>query len=494
MSKWENAPLVETPKFMSAPKVEEPEKRDYRGIVKGLTPEQEEKAQSVFTGLAEDPTVKTVKGLSAGFGTGATLGLSSLIPALKKETEIAKKETPKAFGAGEVASFLAPGTGPTKLFKGAGKVAGKILPKIGKKVAGEVVESIGKKALRTGIQSGISGGVRETVRGTAETGDFVKGLKRGAIAAPVEAVTGGVLEGVSGGLGKLGGKILKKVLPGKKQIPKGFKPEHINELKVAGTVKESLKKSQVKIDKLSKEVGGTIDDFVAKNPNKKVYVNELFSNAKQDIDGGLVEAIEIGEEEAGKRAITKIFNSAQKQNKLGELNIKQLYELKNKIGKMAFKKTTAMTPDADIVKRNAQKHLWTKLMEKIDESLPEIAPKNQDVHKLMNIKQVAEDAIEAAATRKGLPLNDIFRMSALLTGSGFYAAGHEELGAIVGLSAIGSKAGTTGKGAQIISALGRGVGKEGVKRVITGFAGSQAAKSRIKKEEEEEKLKFKGRF
>jgi hypothetical protein len=459
--------------FQALPKEEKtPEKRTE--IQSRLKEFQVEKPK----GMLEKGLGKTFAGLG-GFAEGAGFGVGRLLhdpltgKPLKETIEETKKEHPLAFGAGEIASYIAPTTGPAKLFKGAGKLASKILPKTTPKL------------LRTATQAGITGGVRETIKGTTETGDIKEGVKRGLLAAPIEAAAGGLTEAASIGLGKAGGAVLKKILPGKKMIPKGFKPEHIKELKVGGSVKETLKKATKK----SGEVGKKIDDIMEKAVDPQIRFNpeKSFITVKKNIYK--IEEV-AGSEKEVLRAIEKIYKDSIKPRGFTgkDLNAQQMRDLRKIIGKIAFPKSVEIR-QADPIKVKAAKLLYYDMMEDIAIKIPEVVKHNKNYHKLKNIIDVADQAIESSTTRKGIPMSDMFRTALFLTGGGAYIGGQEELGTAIGLGALGSKALMTGKGAQTLSGLSGLLGKEAFKRGVSGLAGKQAARLRFGKEEEEEEKK-----
>jgi len=404
---------------------------------------------------------ENVEGFSAGLVEGGTLGLSRFIPPLKKASEQAKEKTPEAFASGEIASFFAPGTGQAKVFKGATKLAGKLAaPKIVKK----------------GVEGLAGGAITEGVRGFSEEGDVLEGVKKGASGALTGAATGAGLTQLGGGLKRIGQSITRKAFGKQAKSFKdlGFNPDDINELDLGGTIKQTIKKSQTKLDELSKN----IDDIASRNiPNARFnIVNDVAKSSKQIADVAETRA----NEKAVQNAINRFTESFKKRGETAkELTLDEYRKIKTEIGKIAFRKTKDLAP-VEAARTQAAKLIYYNMMDNMAEQVPEIVPVNKLMHRVLNINTAAKDAEEIASNKNA-------SLFAQLTTLGFGAgaigaglAGNRELATGLALLGGAERLARTPRGGSSLFKAGKGIGSMGAIRGVSGMTGKIEPKEETK--------------
>ncbi len=346
-------------------------------------------------------------------------------------------------------------------------------------------------ALAGGAEGAVAAGTKQ-VEEFGETGKIDP--VRAAAEIGISAVTAGALNKLSPVLKKRAAKFMTNILkPKQKAGLMGFDAEDIFKLKVDGTVNQTIKRAGDKASTLTKEVDGIVSDFVKNNPEKKVYSNEIFSNTLKNIQKGNEKTILAGEGKAATSAIKNIFEELQTRGALGDLDAKGLRKLKNELGKIAFKKTTALTDD-DVVKRKAAKLIWKDVAESFYDFVPDAAPKSKNIHTLKTIKNTAEDAAERIGKKNAVSLRDLMVLSA--GGATVPLVG--PVPAAVAVGGIGAKKFLeTGRGPQLLRAAGEAVGKPGAQMGASIAAGKTLSellaqrKKKEKKEKEEEEKKGK---
>jgi len=338
----------------------------------------------------------------------------------------------------------------------------------------------------------IAGGAEGAVAaGTKQIEEFGEKGKIDPVRAGAEigvsALTAGALDKLSPVLKKKASKFLTNILKPKKTAGlMGFDAEDIFRLKVDGTVGQTIKKASEKTTALTKEVDNIVNDFVKKNPDKKIFSNEIFTKTIGKIKKGSAKNILADEKDAAEKTIKNIFNGLQSSGKLGNLDAKGLRELKSELGKIAFKKTTALTDD-DIVKRKAAKLIWKDVAESFKKFVPDAAEKSKNINTLMTIKATAEDAAERIGKKNAISLRDMMALT----------AGGATVPIVGPIPAAGVAAGVaakkfleTGRGPKYLRNIGRAAGSPVGQLGASTLAGKTMA-DLLKKDEDPEETKKK---
>lgn len=432
-------------------------------------------SKGMQVGLGEERRVpesiaRPVRGATAGLAQGLSLGGASLIPPAKEAISEAKEEAPGAYAAGDIASYMIPGTGQAKLFKAGQKAVTKAIPKIAGKIGGKM------------LGAGIGSGLTEGIRGTLEEGSVEEGLKRGAVGTLAGAGSTGLMLGGEK-LMKYGGKkILQQVLPLRKYVKKGLKVEHIDELGVAAT---TLKGTGEKVTKRKAQVGKKIDDILTKQqPDVRFNPETAFVKLEKniyDIDKA------VGFEKQVVKAAKKIYNDTLKPRGLTgkDLSANDFRKVKKLLDKIAFEKDIAIKA-ADPNKVKAAKILYFDMMDDMADKIPEIVKLNKTMHKLMVIDDMVEEAIQNKEVAKMSIHNvlNVIRVGGLVGGGIATTKGEGKLGAgLVGASMLSHP-----RGAAALKLAGKTLGTEGLRRGAAAVTTRGVEKLLPEEEEEEEKI------
>jgi hypothetical protein len=424
-------------------------KADEGSLIKGLgSTITKEKAQDLLKsdvpgkttfaqriGATGEPELRTPFGLpeqagafATGFAEGSSLGLANLDPRFKREKEMAEK-FPKTKAAGEISSFLVPGSAPAKVFGTGGKVASKVLPKAA-------------PLLQKAAGAGLGGFATGAIRGTVEEGGFdpVQGLKTGTTEGITSAVLTAGFEKLAPALKNKAADFAQSVIkPLKANTRQNFSPQRIFDLGVDGTLKETIKKSGKKIATLSQQLDDTIDDFAKANPDARFDIDGIIDRSTQKVASGKGKGIKAGEFEQAKKAINSVIGdlrktgvlpkgAAQKPSAIGLLSgqkpapqgvdINQLRTIKNKIGEIAFERSRGFET-GDIVKREALRNLWVDVMDEFSKAVPKAKGLGKDIADLKVIEDTVEQAIQRIGNKDQIGLGDLV----LLAGKGALAKG-----------------------------------------------------------------------
>jgi len=344
-------------------------------------------------------------------------------------------------------------------------------------------------AVLAGAAEGVVGAGTKQIEEFGETGK-VSPLKAAAEVG-ASALTAGALDKLSPVLKKKATNIITKIInPKKKAKLMGFDAEDIFKLKVDGTIKQTIKKAGTKKNVLIKEVDDIVENYMKNNADKKIFVNKHFSNALDKINAGKLKNISADEAKTARSSIKEIFKELQSSNDLGNLDANGLRRLKNKLGKMAFRKTTDLSPDADIAKRKAIKTIWQDVVDDFYKLVPDAKGKSSDIHKLDVIEGAAKEINEKIKEKGGklfnLSLGDLVALGAV---SSF---GPIPAGAVTA-GVVGKKALTTGPGAQAVRFTGKAIGRPSIQLGGAAAAGKTMAELLKSKKDEEKDRKLANR-
>jgi hypothetical protein len=303
-------------------------------------------------------------------------------------------------------------------------------------------------------------------------------------------VTGEAIEGAGNIVEKAGKGVMKGQLKIEKPLARALGP-NIDEAKnriVNAISKHKLQSTTGNFEKLASkaddlygQLAGKADEaietFVKKNPGQKIDSPDLFGQIENEIISG--GAIPLGKEDQALKELNKIFDAAIKYGYTGEagkVDLQELVTLKralNPDGKL-FKKGP-QNIELDPINSQLRENLYLKIVETIENQVPEAARLNREARDVRFVRDAAEAASARIKNR-----NKVFDATSLVLGTGGTAGAMASgnLGPLVatGAAILANKVAGQGRGASALISTGKGIGALG-KAIQPAPAGRTAVRS-----------------